>query len=121
MGKKKGKKKEGKDKSKKGKKKGKDKSKKKGKSSSSSSSSSDAQKKKSKKEKEPLETAEELDAKNTWIRERLDVLRQMKPPMPMERCLVRAQKEWIEHKKRVADEKAQNLGKDWPPMVHEAM
>lgn len=115
---KKAKKKNAKEKGKKEKKK----SSKKNKGKSSSSSSSAPKKKKAKKSKgEPLETEEELERKNVWIKQRLDELRQMRPPMPMEQCLVRAQKEWIDEKERQDKEKAAEEEQRWPPMVREAM
>lgn len=87
-----------------------------------SSSSSSAPKKKAKKSKgEPLETEEELERKSVWIKQRLDELRQLRPPMPMEQCLVRAQKEWIDEKERQDKEKAAEEESRWPPMVREAM
>lgn len=100
------------------KKKGKKDKKKKGKSSSSSSSGNKKKKKKFK--DEVVLDEKELAAKNQWVAERLDQLRQIRPPLSAEQCLVRAQKEWLEHKKTLAEDKEKEETSGWPPIVHEA-
>jgi len=58
--------------------------------------------------------------KKVWIAERLNELRQMKPPLPLEACLIRAKKDWIEHKRKEKAGVEEDHAKDWPPMVLEA-
>lgn len=126
--KKKPKKKDSKNKGKKEKKKTKNKCK------SSSSSSSKAKKKKQKKlEDDVVLDSKELATKNAWLAERIGQLRQIRPPLTSEQCLVRAQKEWAERKEsgpakewldrsyEDAECKVQEAMSHWPPMVHEAM
>lgn len=114
--------KKSKKKDKKGKKK-KDKSSRKTKGKSSSSASDGPSKKKSKKNEKNENTHEAADGsqKSEWIADRLDVLRQIRPPLPLELCLVRAQKEWAEKVEAAAEEKAQEEEDKLPDMVREAM
>jgi len=101
--------------------------KKKGKSSSSSSDAAPKKKKHKKDERQDLEDDKDDDPtlKSAWIAERLDELRKMRPPLPLELCLVRAQKDWTAHKETEAEEQAEQVREDreknWPPVVHEAM
>lgn len=113
--------KKSKKKDKKSKKKDKKSSKKKGK--SSSSASDGPSKKKSKKQEKNQNANEAADGsqKSEWIAERLDELRAVRPPLPLELCLVRAQKEWAEKVEAAAAEKAQAEEDKLPDMVREAM
>lgn len=75
---------------------------------SSSSSSQRKKKKKAKKDEEDDFAASAIEedpvTKKAWVADRLDELRQIRPPLPLELCLVRANKDWIAHKKKKVED-----------------
>jgi len=87
------------------------------------SSSEEAPKKKAKKEEALLgaDFAEDGADKATWTKEKIDELRQIIPPLPIEACIVRARKEWVEYCEKAAKDKAEEEESRIPKMVKDAM
>lgn len=89
-----------------------------------SSSEEAPSKKKAKKEKAELgaDFAEDGADKAVWIKEKIDELRtQTRPPLPIEACIVRAKKEWLEYCEKAAKEKAEEEEERIPQMVKDAV
>jgi len=79
---------------------------------------------KPKKEKnEPgADYAEDGTDKAVWIKEKIDELRhEVRPPLPIEACILRAKKAWAEYCEKASEKKAEEEEERLPQMVKDAV
>merc|ERR1712129_288215 len=104
-------------------KKKKDKSSKKKKGKSVSEEEVVPQKKPKKEKNEPgADYAEDGTDKAVWIKEKIDELRhEVRPPLPIEACILRAKKAWAEYCEKASSKKAEEEEERLPQMVKDAV
>jgi len=65
--------------------------------------------------------AEDRTDRAVWVKEKIDELRQISPPLPIEACILRAKKEWVEFCENAAEVKAKEEDDRLPQVVKDAV